>query len=99
MSEVDRPVAELCVCGGRPEAPAHVRRVLGSIRPDSCAPRKHRFDLPQVEKLRLGGVGVATSGHVLQAHGSDVLLKHDTSVTCRLVVAAKMQTGLVISSA
>ena len=40
ISEVDRPVAELCVCGGSPEAPAHVRRVFGSIRPDSCAPRK-----------------------------------------------------------
>ena len=40
-----------------------------------------RFDLPQVEKLRLGGVGVATSGHVLQAHGSDVLLRHATHLS------------------
>ena len=81
ISEVDGPVAEFCVCGGSPEAPAHVRRVLGSIRPDSCAPRKHRFDLPQVAKLRLGGVGVASSGHVLQAHGSDVLLRLATHLS------------------
>ena len=50
-------------------------------------------DLPQVAKLRLGGVGVATSGHVLQAHGSDVLLSHATHFQRRLVAAARSFTA------
>ena len=37
-------------------------------------------DLPQVTKLRRCGVGVFNSGHVLQAHGSDALLKLYTDV-------------------
>ena len=45
------------------------------------APQESTFDLPQVAKLRLGGVGVDTSGHVLQAHGSDVLLRHATHLS------------------
>ena len=37
-------------------------------------------DLPQVTKLRRCGVGVVNSGHVLQAHGSDALLRLYTDV-------------------
>ena len=32
-------------------------------------------DLPQVTELRRCGVGVVNSDHVLQAHGSDALLR------------------------
>ena len=70
-------------------APNYVRRKLVSTRPDACAPRTHRGDLPQVATLRHRGSGVASSGHVLQAHGSDVLLRHSTY---RLVAAARMLT-------
>ena len=70
------------------EAPNHVRRTLVSTSPDSCAPRKHRCDLLQVDTLRHRGSGVASSSHVLQAHGSDVLLRHGT----HLVAAARMLT-------
>ena len=37
-------------------------------------------DLPQVAKLRRCGVGVVNSGHVLQVHGSDALLRLYTYV-------------------
>ena len=37
-------------------------------------------DLPQVTKLRRCGVGAVNSGHVLQAHGSDALLRLYTDV-------------------
>ena len=37
-------------------------------------------DLSQVTKLRRCGVGVVNSGHVLQAHGSDALLRVYTDV-------------------
>ena len=37
-------------------------------------------DLPQVTKPRRCGVGVVNSGHVLQAHGSDALLRLYTDV-------------------
>ena len=65
------------------EAPNHVRRTV-STRPDACAPRKHRFDLPQVATLPHRGSEVASSGHVLQAHGSDVLLRHATHLSVDL---------------
>ena len=74
------------------EAPNHVRWTLVSTRPDTCAPRKHRCDLPQVATLRHRGSGVASSGHVRQAHGSDVLLRHATHLSYRLVAAARMLT-------
>ena len=76
--------AEFVVCfvfGCSSEAPNHVRRTLVSTRPYACAPRKHRCDLPQVATLRHRGSGVASSGHVLQAHGSDVLLRHATHLS------------------
>ena len=37
-------------------------------------------DLPQVTKLRRCGVGIVNSGHVLQAHGSDALVRLYTDV-------------------
>ena len=40
-------------------------------------------DLLQVTKLRRCGVGVINSGHVLQAHGSDALLRLYTDVATR----------------
>ena len=47
----------------------------------NCALRYHaQPDLPQVTKLRRCGVGVVNSGHVLQAHGSDALLRLYTDV-------------------
>ena len=42
------------------EAPNHVRRTV-STRPDACAPRKHRCDLPQVATLRHSGVARLTT--------------------------------------
>ena len=81
-------VCGMYLFGCSSEAPNHVRWTLVSTRPDACAPRKRRCDLPQVATLRHRGSGVASSSHVLQAHGSDVLLRHGT----HLVAAARMLT-------
>ena len=60
-------VCGMYLFGCSSEAPNHICRTLVSTRPDACAPRKHRCDLPQVATLRHRGSGVASSGHVLQA--------------------------------
>ena len=73
------------------EAPSHVRRILVSTRPDTCVPRKHRCDLPQAATLQHRGGGVASSGHVLQAHGSECCSHMLHIFRYRLVVAARMQ--------
>ena len=52
-------VCGMYLFGCSSEAPNHVRRTLVSTRPDACAPRKHRCDLPQVATLRHRGSGVA----------------------------------------
>ena len=74
------------------EAPNHVHLTLVSTRPSACAPRKHGSDLTQVATLRHRSGGVASSGYVLQAHGSDVLLRHATHLRYRVVAAVRMLT-------
>ena len=63
------------------EASNHVRRTLVSTRPDACAPQKRRCDLLQVARVRHRGSGFASSSHILQAHESDVLLRHATHLS------------------
>ena len=69
-----------------------------SVRPDSCAPRRRNSGLPQVDKLRCCGVGVANSGDVLKRTGQIYVdLLH--GFRCKRLAAAEMLTDLVRSSA
>ena len=52
------------------------QRPLGTLRS-----YEHSNDLPQVARLRCCGDGVASSGLVLQAHGSGVLLRLATRLS------------------
>ena len=90
-------VCGMYLFGCSTEAPNHVRRTLVSTRPDSCAPRKHRCDLLQVATLRHRGSGVASSIHVLQAHGSDVLLRHGTHLSVETCVYSTDANSPILS--
>ena len=55
-------------------------------------------DLPQVTKLRRCGVGVVNSSHVLQAHGSDALLRLYTDVGYAWISAQAFSTAATFAN-